>query len=191
MRNPCPIIKEPAINEKPPDRTLSASLRAFLSGRICIVGVGNVQRGDDGAGPCVIDARRSGTRGVWVDAGVAPENFLEPIARSNPDTVLIVDAVTFGGFPGECRLLDVTELDALVLSTHACSLGLLSDYLSARTGARLGVLAIQPERIDAGEGLSYPVKKSVRELAAMLSVILTSASDGNAQKAEAACSNDH
>jgi hydrogenase maturation protease HycI len=146
-----------------------ASLRSLLEGRVCIVGVGNRQRGDDGAGPRVIDARPPGTRHTWLDAGVAPENFLEPIARVNPDTVLIVDAVAFGGLPGELRLMEADAMDAACLSTHAVALGTLTAYLSARTGARILLMAIQPETIDAREGLSQPVEKSVLELATMLS----------------------
>jgi hydrogenase maturation protease len=86
--------------------------------------------------------------------------------------VLIVDAVDFGGFPGEFRLLDATTMDNLALSTHAGSLSVLSDYLSARTGAGVKVLAIQPEMIDMREGLSQAVERSVLELAAMLSQLL-------------------
>ena len=157
---------------KPADLDLTDSLRALLQGRVCIVGVGNRQRGDDGAGPRLIDQRRSATQGVWLDAGTAPENFLEPIVKTNPDTVLIVDAVAFGGTPGECRLLDPTTMDSPALSTHAGPLSMLSDYLSARTGASIKVLAIQPERMDMREGLSRSVEKSVLELAAMLSTLL-------------------
>ncbi len=151
---------------------MKVALDALLVGRVCIVGVGNRGRGDDGAGPRVIDARRGGTRGVWIDAGMAPENYLEPIARSSPDTVLIVDAVAFGGIPGECRLMNVEVMDTVALSTHAGSLAMLGEYLSARTRARIQVLGIQPESIDAREGLSHSVGESVREVAAMLSDLL-------------------
>ena len=160
---------------KPPDLNMTATLRELLAGRVCIMGVGNRHRGDDGAGPRLIDARHPAARGVWLDAGVAPENFLEPIVRTKPDTVLIVDAVAFGGLPGECRLMDAMAMDMTVVSTHAGSLGMLSEYLSARSKARIRVIAIQPEKIDAREGLSQPVEKSVLELAAVLSELLASA----------------
>ena len=109
------------------------ALGALLTGRVCIVGVGSRGRHDDGAGPRLIEQHRPGTPGAWIDAGVAPENYLGSIARTNPDVVLIVDAVNFGGAPGECRLLDTNTTDTVVLSTHALSLKMLADYLSART----------------------------------------------------------
>lgn len=163
---------------------MKAELASLLAGRVCIVGVGNRWRGDDGAGPRVIDARRRGTRGVWIDAGVVPENFLEPIARTGPDRVLIVDAVAFGGVLGQWRLMDVTDTDAIVLSTHAGSLAMLSEYLSVRTSASVHLLGIQPESIDARVGLSQSVEKSVRELAMTLSDLL--ASDRDLQRHERA-----
>ena len=158
-----------------PDPNMMSTLRDLLKGKVCILGVGNRHRGDDGAGPRLIDARHPDAPGDWLDAGVAPENFLEPIVRTNPDTVLIVDAVAFGGAPGECRLIDATAIDTVVVSTHAGSLSMLSDYLTARTNARIQVIAIQPERIDARESLSAPVETSVLELAALLSNVLASA----------------
>lgn len=166
-------------------RNIAASLQEGLTGRVCIVGVGNRQRGDDGAGPRLIDAKPPEAPGVWLDTGVTPENFLEPIVRTNPDTMLIVDAVAFGGLPGDCRLLDATELHSTAVSTHAGSLHMLSEYLSARIGARIRVLAIQPQRTGPSEELSEPVEKSVVELAALLSDILTSSEVANGEESSA------
>lgn len=170
-------VTEDGIHTKPYDQDLPASLRSLLRGRVCIVGVGNRMRGDDGVGPRVIDARRSETRGDWIDAGIAPENYLEPIVRSNPDVVLIVDAVAFGGFPGECRLIESSELDTTFVSTHVGSLSVLSDYLSARTGARLRVLAIQPASIELRKRLSPKVEETCLQLSELFSDVLASAGD--------------
>jgi hydrogenase 3 maturation protease len=145
----------------------------LLTGRVCIVGVGNRYRGDDGAGPRLIDQHHSATSGFWIDAGVAPENYLEPIVRTNPEVVLIVDAVNFGGPAGSCQLLDPSTTASLGLSTHAGSLAILAEYLSARVGAQLKVLGIQPQRIDESDDLSDAVSRSVREMAAILSEILS------------------
>ena len=155
------------------DLDLQRELAAFLHGRVCIVGVGNRGRGDDGAGPGVIDACPEIASGAWLDAGMTLENHLGQIAESKPESVLIIDAVAFGGVAGECRLLDARALEAVVLTTHAGSLGMLSEYLEGRTGARVCVLAIQPENIKPREGLSDPVAQTVRELCLVLSDLLS------------------
>ena len=84
------------------------------------------------------------------------------MARSNPDTVLIVDAVDFDGPPGEARLLEPTSITAGGLSTHASSLQMVADYLKARAGARSLLLAIQPADVSPGEGLTEPVSRTMR-----------------------------
>ncbi|NIP86203.1 MAG: hydrogenase maturation protease, partial [Planctomycetales bacterium] len=118
------------------------------------------------------DHRHPTAGGLWLDAGVTPENFLEPIVRAGPQLVLIVDAVAFGGLPGACRLLETADLDTGAISTHAGSLQLVHRYLEARSPAGVKVLGIQPERIEPGEGLSPAVAEAVRRVAATLSDLL-------------------
>ncbi len=48
------------------------------------------------------------------------------------------------------------------------SLGMLSEYLAAETGANTYVLGIQPSSLAFGEGLSLPVKASVEETAQII-----------------------
>ena len=152
---------------------IERQLGEMLVGHVCVVGVGNRHRRDDAAGPQVIDLRRPETSGVWIDAGVAPENHLELIVRAKPDTVLLVDAVDFGGRPGDCKITDINALETAAISTHAGSLRLLGEYLSIRSGVRPWVLAIQPRRIEVGEGLSEPVASTVGRIAALLSDLLS------------------
>lgn len=148
------------------------ALSDVLTGRVCIVGIGNRQRGDDGAGPSLIDRRPQDAPGTWIDAGVVPENYLEPIAKTHPDTILLVDAVLFGGAPGQCQLLETRQVDLPTLSTHAGSLQLLQDYLTNRTAARIYLLAIQPARLSSRVGLSAAVEKTVIELVDLLPKLL-------------------
>ena len=161
------------------DNRLYSSLRRQLTGRCCIVGVGNRTRGDDGAGPRVIDQARISPPNVSFDVGTTPENYLEPIVATCPHTVLIVDAVDFGGHPGECRLLDSEALFQHAVSTHSGSLNLIADYLATRSGASVQILGIQPVRLDRPYELSPPVGESVQRIAAMLSELL--GDDGQAE----------
>lgn len=170
-------------------RNLNDCLRVVLRGRVCVVGLGNRQRRDDGAGPRLVDARDPSATGTWLDVGVSPENYLEPIVRSKPDTVLMVDAASFGGQPGECRLLKAASFETLAVSTHASSLSILAEYLTRRTGAQVCVIAIQSQTVDAGDSLSAPVERAVSGLAALLSRLLDPSPDPRSAALQAkACS---
>ncbi len=143
-----------------PERELER-LEELVFGRVCVVGIGNRLAHDDGAGCAVAERLAGRVAGRVIDAGVAPENHLEPIVRAEPDTILLVDAVDFGGEPGGVRVLDPKETAAGGLSTHATSLGMVREYLSARSEARVLLVGIQPGRLGLGGGLSPEVARSV------------------------------
>jgi len=144
------------------------TLSGLLKGRVCVLGVGNRERSDDGCGS-ILAERLSETLGKWsIDAGMVPENYLEKAVRLNPDSVLIIDAVDFDGVPGEARFLTPEDIATAGISTHALSLGMAAEYLSARTNARLAILAIQPVNLDHGTGLSEKISRSVLNLYELL-----------------------
>jgi len=104
-----------------------------------------------------------------IDAGSVPENYLEKAARWRPDTILILDATDFGGVAGEARILDPSQVGSAALSTHALSLRMAADYLTARTRARVALLAIQPANVGRGSELSEAVSAAIERLEAVLS----------------------
>lgn len=141
-------------------------LSPLLKGRVCILGVGNRLKGDDAAGCVLIDLVAGRVPANCLDVGVAPENYLEKVARLEPETILIVDAMDWGGAPGDVRVVDAGALDAGSPSTHALSLQMAAEYLSARSGAHLYVVGIQPAQTEFQEGLSTAVEQAVSGLAA-------------------------
>ncbi len=147
-------------------------LAGHLVGRVCVVGIGNRLAGDDGAGSAVAEQLAGRVAGCVIDAGIAPENHLEPVVRDAPDTVLLVDAVDFGGEPGSVRMLDARALAAGGLSTHATSLGMIHDYLSARSAARTVLVGIQPGQLRLGAALSEEVARSVEAIASRVAELM-------------------
>jgi hydrogenase 3 maturation protease len=137
-------------------------LKRLLSGRVCILGVGNRHRRDDGVGSLIAERLAARHPALTIDAGTVPENYLEKVARSCPETILIIDAVGFGGYPGEIRLLDPDTIAPSGLSSHALSLRMTAEYLKARTQARLVFLAIQPADVRSGTVLSDEVSQAVK-----------------------------
>ena len=144
--------------------SLLDQLRHLMDGRVCVLGVGNRYRRDDGAGSLLAERLGQRTNTMVIDAGVVPENYLEKVARSHPDTILIIDAVDFGGTPGEFRILEVEFVGPSVFSTHALSLRMAADFLRARTRAHVALLAIQPSEMGLGAGLSEEVSRAVELL---------------------------
>ena len=109
-------------------------LTARLKGkRFGVVGVGNVLKGDDGAGPALVELL--GARGAAfpiVDACEVPENYGGWVAKQGLDAAIFVDAVDFGGAPGEWRVIPFEDLMHSASSTHRLSLHFLIRYQIGR-----------------------------------------------------------
>ena len=140
-------------------------LKQNLNGKVCVIGIGNRLKGDDAAGPELIDRITGRSRFHCLDTGVAPENYLEKIVRIKPDTILLVDAMDFGGESGACRLFSADQITGGGLSSHALSLRMTCDYLQQRISARVFVLGIQPARVNMNGPLSAAVGAAVEKLA--------------------------
>ena len=105
-------------------RQISISDDVF-KGKVVIVGVGNVSRGDDGFGPVLINKLQGKVNADCLDAGSAPENFTGDIIKVKPDTILIVDALYLGTSPGQYKVLKKDEIARIGFSTHDISLPML------------------------------------------------------------------
>lgn len=154
------------------ETSMSRELDDFLAGRVCVLGIGNRDRCDDGVGSLIAERLAGRISAPTFDAGAVPENYLEKVARLRPDTILIVDAADFGGAPGEIRVLDTNTVAPAALSTHALSLRMAAQFLKARTGARLALLAIQPADIGPGAHLSDAVSRAVGVIERTLVTVL-------------------
>ncbi|MCX5753227.1 MAG: hydrogenase maturation protease, partial [Candidatus Krumholzibacteria bacterium] len=109
----------------------AGELTARLKGkRFGVVGVGNVLKGDDGAGPALVAllASRGATVPI-VDASEVPENYGGWVAKQGLDVAVFVDAVDFGGAVGEWRVIPFEDLMHSASSTHRLSLHFLIRYL--------------------------------------------------------------
>ncbi|OFX13581.1 MAG: hypothetical protein A2Z18_01775, partial [Armatimonadetes bacterium RBG_16_58_9] len=115
-----------------------------LCGRVTIVGVGDRTRGDDGVGPMVVGLLIERGLEHVINAESSPELETWRIRESEPDTVLFVDAVDFGGSPGDVALLESNQLRSSGFDTHRAPLRLTMQYLEAELGSKCYMLAVQP-----------------------------------------------
>ena len=118
-----------------------------LPPRTAVVGVGNPLRGDDGCGVLVSEKLKEKGAELSFSCGQVPENYLGKIASHNPEFILIVDAVDFGGRPGEIKYFKGKEVFR-GLSTHTGGLDLVAGFLETSTGASVVVAGIQPEKLN-------------------------------------------
>jgi hydrogenase 3 maturation protease len=140
-------------------------LKSLLQGKVAILGFGNRLWGDDGAGSVLAERLKAAHPDAAIfDGGMVPENYLEKVAASEPDSILLVDATDFGGRTGECRVFAGDKLAFTGLSTHAGSPQMLAAYLEARTGGDVTMLAIQPEKTGEGSEISTGVETTVNSL---------------------------
>lgn len=136
--------------------------------RFGVVGVGNALKGDDGAGPALIALLAGRARFPLVDASEVPENYGGWVAKQGLDVAVFVDAVDFGGAPGEWRLIGIEELMHSASSTHRLSLHFLIRYLKEEWKGEALLVGIQPKSMKLGEALSPEVEVGVSDVAAML-----------------------
>lgn len=141
---------------------------SILKGKVVIVGIGNIIRGDDGFGPALIEKLKNTAGVVCLDAGTAPENYLGKIVGENPDTILIVDAVCLDKNPGEYEILRGNDIEKYGFTTHDISPKMFIEYLQSQTKANIYMLGIQPENVSFGQGLSEKIKKAAEEIANLI-----------------------
>jgi hydrogenase 3 maturation protease len=133
-----------------------------------LVGIGRPGAGDDAAGVALARlVRRRRPAGWTVFAAEAnPENFVGAIARLEPREVVLVDACEMGCAPGTVKELRADETTGGAFGTHAPDMEMFAAFLAdCAPGARLRLLAIQPETLAPGP-MSRSVRDAVRRLAA-------------------------
>jgi hydrogenase maturation protease len=144
--------------------------RAWLA----LIGVGNRFRVDDAAGLEVASRlRASHPPGIQIlEEEGEPASLIACFELMHE--VLIIDAVSTGGEPGELHRFDATHAplptETFRSSTHA--LGVCDAIELAREleklPSRLAVYGIEGERFETGEGLSPAVEETVSALVAEL-----------------------
>jgi hydrogenase 3 maturation protease len=118
------------------------------------VGIGNILKMDDGVGVYISKRIRNNDIVSSLTVEVSIENYIGKIINLNPDILILIDCVDMKMVPGTFRLLPLSQILDITFNTHSISLIRLSDFFKMP----VYVLAIQPEKIDFGENLSYLVK---------------------------------
>jgi len=129
------------------------------------VGIGNTLKSDDGVGSLLAIRIKDKVPYIVYDAGTSPENYLGKIIKDKPDNIVLIDAVDFGGTPGEFRELESEEVKTINLfSTHNASISLTINYLQTNLKVDIIVLIIQPKSLKFGDQLSPEISAALDKL---------------------------
>jgi len=145
---------------------------------VLLIGVGNISRGDDGAGTLVAGAlkRWSSDRFRVMNAEEAPGRLLPDAVDLKPSHVILVDAAQVGGPPGSLGLLETDEIEsARFFSTHDLPLPIVLGILASETGARVITVGIQPGSVGTLGQMNHAVRDSCARLSELLVEALRSA----------------
>ncbi|WP_211194962.1 hydrogenase maturation protease [Halorhabdus amylolytica] len=131
-----------------------------MTAELAVVALGNPYRRDDGVGPALVARLRDrDLRADCLDLGDAGFDLVHVVV--DYEAIVIVDAVDFGGDPGEVVVFDPTDADGTrdrraSHGTDAFELLAMAERLR-ETSPTVRVVGIQPVETGLGEGLSPPV----------------------------------
>lgn len=154
------------------DKHLLQLLNKLHDSVTVILGIGNVLKGDDGAGPLVCEQLESANISAeLIDAGTVPENYIQPIIKKAPQNLLIIDAINFGAAPGTIKIFKTQQLNSFVLSTHTLSPRLFVDMICRNIKVDVYFIGIQPAQVQLNQPLSPQVSQAIQHLSGILTEI--------------------
>jgi hydrogenase maturation protease len=145
------------------------NLSEICNGKTAFLGIGNIDRGDDGAGIALAGLLTgAGLENVY-DGGVTPEKVIPIIRDGGFDSVVFMDAVDMSSEPGSISIIDTQELVRIFppISTHKLSLGALAMLVTDGNNSRVWLIGIQPgaTRMETSGGRIFsPRPKSLKAI---------------------------
>jgi len=139
-----------------------------LRGSVGFLGIGNIDRADDGAGMVLARLLRElGTSDVF-EGGTTPERIAPALRKGAYDTIVFLDAVEAGLEPGAVIILNAEEIKSRFpqVSTHKLSLATLAGLVSEGKTNSVWLIGIQAQTITMGNAtLSDAVNSTIHLLA--------------------------
>lgn len=151
---------------------MGIGLDLSLDGRTVIMGIGNEDRGDDATGIRIVEKLKNCVDSphiLVINTGLVPENYTSVVKDFEPDNVILIDSVDFGGNAGTISVVDPSTIQDDYFSTHRIPLSRLINYLEDETGAQVKLIGIQSKQAKLNADLSKEVEDSIEKLVEILS----------------------
>ena len=156
------------------EQSLLKQLNILRKTTTVIVGIGNIIKGDDGAGPLVCQQlKNANICADLIDAGTVPENYIQTIIKKAPKNLLVIDAIDFRAAPGTIKIFESDQLNSHVISTHSLSPRLFVDMICQNVSVDVYFIGIQPAQVLLGESISQEVNIAIEQLTEVLTQVFT------------------
>ncbi len=155
-------------------KDLRAQLEEIASsGEVYVLGLGNTDRSDDGAGVLVAQALKGEfpTRAFSEHDGVEG-TVLDISEKGDGATVFFVDAANLGERPGTVKVVKREDIRDREITTHRVPVALMASILE-KAGSRSAVICVQPKQIEFRGRVSQPVARSIDEVVEALRGLMT------------------
>ena len=156
---------------------LREHIQSSLPGRVCFMGLGNVEGGDDGFGVRLAEElERAGVPDV-IAGGKTPERLAGRCVAEGFDHHVFLDAVDVGAAPGSVVFLNSQEMAARFpqISTHRISLGMLAKYVESSGKTRAWLLGAQPATLRRAPAISPALQSTVTALTELIAGVMSEA----------------
>jgi len=153
--------------------------RIVDKGKVYVLGLGNTDRADDGAG--VVVAERLKKRFPYYSFSEhdgVEGTVLDISEKAKGSTVLFVDAGNIDMPPGTTMVVKKEDIKDTEITTHRVQVALMASLLE-KNGVRTAIICVQPGRIDFRGELSEPVSHAISTLNRILSSIMADLDQDN------------
>lgn len=149
---------------------LRQQLATALHGRVCWIGLGNTEYGDDAFGVRLAEHLFEAGLPDVVIAGNAPDRYMGEIVARGFAHVVFLDAVEFGSTAGDAIFVDANEIISRLpqISTHKISLGLLAQWVVGSGCTNAWLLGVQPRSMARSGELTPEIQTSLAALSEIL-----------------------
>ncbi len=155
-----------------------ARLRAELedvagNGKVYVLGLGNTDRADDGAGILVAQALKKPFPLFSFSEHDGVEGSALDISEKRGDaTVFFVDAANLKSPPGTIRVVRAEDVNDKEITTHRVAVALMASLLE-KSGKKVAVVCIQPGKIEFRGTVTSEVRDSVEAVTRVLAAVMS------------------
>ena len=148
------------------EEALTEALEGVIGeGPVYVLGLGYVDKADDGAGVLVANSLKK----TFPDHSFSEHDGVEGTVldiseRPGPGTVLFVDAGDLGAQPGTIEIVPRELIKETEISTHRVPVALMAAMLE-RSGKKVAIAVIQPKSLAFRGRLSDEVERAVDRVA--------------------------